>query len=53
MFIDDSAAITAAIRAGNIQQVQAEPSRRPSAQQPGSEQRVLVGARQSGSGGRR
>jgi len=53
MFTEDSAAITAAIRAGSIQQVQAEPTRRPSAAGSGAAQRVLVAARVGGSAGRR
>jgi hypothetical protein len=48
MFTEDSAAVTAAIRAGNIQQIQAEPTRRHSAGASGSAPRVLVAARVGG-----
>ncbi|MFT4216984.1 MAG: hypothetical protein QM619_07325 [Micropruina sp.] len=52
MFDEDSAAVTAAIRAGNIQQIQAEPThRRPSASN--ATPRVLIGARAGAAGARR
>ncbi len=44
MFFEDSAAITAAIRAGSIQQVQAEPTHRARRADSNAGQRVLVGA---------
>ncbi|MFT4228373.1 hypothetical protein [Micropruina sp.] len=44
MFTDDSAAITAAIRAGSIQQIQAEPTRRAPVTASNAAPRVLVGA---------
>lgn len=49
MFIEDSAAITAAIRAGSIQQIQAEPARRATRANANTRERVLVHARVQGS----
>ncbi len=53
MFTDDSAAITAAIRAGSIQQIQAEPTRRAQVTASNAAPRVLVGAPVAGRAVRR